>query len=253
MLRPLCKRVPIRGRGYSLAYQACGPLACNMYTLVCEKTGQAAVVDPSFHDRDEWEEIEEYLDGKQVTHILLTHGHADHVAGVADAMKLWPDASLHLHPLEEENYQQAREQGRYLGVKVPTLPEPSHTITDGEVFHIGETIKLRAVHTPGHAPGHIAFVDDRPSKDNKGAVVIGGDLLFRGSVGRTDFHNSSLDDLFASLRRLDDMLDDESIILSGHTTPTKLGIEKESNPFVRMALQRPKEWYDEAKVRLGWS
>jgi glyoxylase-like metal-dependent hydrolase (beta-lactamase superfamily II) len=72
-------------------------------------------------------------------------------------------------------------------------------------------------------------------------------------MGRTDFHNSSLDDLFASLRRLDDMLDDESIILSGHTTPTKLGIEKESNPFVRMALQRPKEWYDEAKVRLGWS
>ena len=69
-------------------------------------------------------------------------------------------------------------------------------------------------------------------KDSKGAVVVGGDLLFRGSVGRTDFFNSSVDDLLASIRRLYEELEDESIILSGHTTPTFLETERDSNPFV---------------------
>lgn len=164
----------------------------------------------------------------------------------------WPRASLHLHPLEAENYQLAAEQGRYFGLNVPRLPEPTHAIKDGQIINVGDSIQLRAIHTPGHAPGHVAFVDERPTETNDGAVVIGGDLLFRGSVGRTDFFNASIDDLFASLRRLYQELDDDSIVLSGHTTPTFLKEERNTNPFVASALQRPEEWFEEAKERHGW-
>ena len=113
------------------------------------------------------------------------------------------------------------------------------------------------LHTPGHAPGHVSFVDGRrsflhDSVENHGAVIVGGDLLFRGSVGRTDWPNASLEDLYASLRRLYEHFDDESIVLTGHTTPTYLKTEKEKNPFVAMSLQRSDDWYQEAQERNGW-
>ena len=247
------RRVPIRGRGYTVAYKACGPLMCNMFSLTCEETNDAVVIDPSTHDPSEFQVLEEHLDGKNVKHVLLTHGHADHVVGAADAVAAWPNASLHLHPLEHENYELAHEQGRHFGLRVPkNLPTPTHELQDDDVLEVGTSIRLRAVHSPGHSPGHIAFVDDRASNDNNGAVVIGGDLLFRGSVGRTDFFNSSPDDLYASLRRLYNELDENSIVLSGHTTPTHLKDERDTNPFVAMALQRPEEWFQQAKERHGW-
>lgn len=235
-----------------MAYEAFGPLMCNMYALVCDATGDAVVVDPSTHERSEFEVVEKYLEGTNVKHVLLTHGHADHVTGVPDIMKTWPNASLHLHPLEEENYSMAEEPGSSFGLRVPKLPQATDALKDGDTLKAGENIELRVVHTPGHSPGHVAFVDDRPADDNAGAVVIGGDLLFRGRVGRTDFFNSSVEDLSVSLRRLYEELDDESIILSGHTTPTFLKQERDTNPFVTNVLQRNDEWYQEAKIRHGW-
>jgi hydroxyacylglutathione hydrolase len=224
-----------------------------MYTMICESTNEAAIIDPSCHDRVEWDRLQEHLDGKEVKHILLTHGHADHVSGVVDVMGAFPKASLHLHPLEEENYRVAPEMGIHFGLRIPdNLPEPTHDLKESQIIKIGESIELEVTHTPGHAPGHVAFVDKRPSKDNEGAVMVGGDLLFRGSVGRTDFPNCSLDDLYASLRRLDEMYHDNTIVLSGHTTPTTLETEKETNPFVKFAMDRPREWFDEAKERHGW-
>jgi hydroxyacylglutathione hydrolase len=251
-MRSLSRRVPVKGRGYDLSYSPFGPLLCNMYSLVCEKTNEAVVVDPSTHDPGEFDSLVSHLEGKEIKHILLTHGHADHVSGVADAMKAWPNASLHLHPLEEENYQLAREQGLHFGLRFPPLPEPTNVLSDGDIVEVGESIRLKVLHTPGHAPGHVAFVDERGSEESTGAVIVGGDLLFRGSVGRTDFFNSSLEDLFASIRRLYEELDEKSMVLSGHTTATSLEAEKESNPFVMMARQRPDDCYNEAKERHEW-
>ncbi len=217
-MRNLSKRLPIRGRGYSLASKACGPLACRMYALICESTGEAAVVDPSFCSPFEFKALVDYLENHKANlkHILLTHGHPDHVVGVAETMKAWPEASLHLHPLEEENYQQAREMGHDFGIQFldEVLPSPTDDLTDGDIISVGNTIELSVIHTPGHSPGHVAFVDSRCMKhtdfsnfqentqkngDDKktGNVLISGDLLFHGSVGRTDFPNSSVDDLYA--------------------------------------------------------
>eukprot|EP00537_Pseudo-nitzschia_pungens_P012859 CAMPEP_0172388098 /NCGR_PEP_ID=MMETSP1061-20121228/5263_1 /TAXON_ID=37318 /ORGANISM="Pseudo-nitzschia pungens, Strain cf. pungens" /LENGTH=305 /DNA_ID=CAMNT_0013117909 /DNA_START=156 /DNA_END=1073 /DNA_ORIENTATION=- len=295
-MRNLTQRLPIRGRGYSLASYACGPLACNLYALVCDSTRDAVVVDPSCGTAREFRALEAFLEKHEATpkHILLTHGHPDHLLGVSLAMDAWPEASLHLHPLEEPNYNDARRMGADLGLRFVDdrpLPEPTHSLADGDVVRVGDSIELAVVHTPGHSPGHVALVDrrgladsataatdaatdtatdsatdaatanngdDSESRDmrtnnNTGNVLISGDLLFHGSVGRTDFHNSSMDDLYASLRRLYELFDDDSIVLSGHTTPTFLKKERTSNPFVDLALRRPLEWYEEARDWHGWN
>ena len=144
----------------------------------------------------------------------------------------------------------AQVHGKNFGMELPKLPPPTDEIVDGSILKIGENIQLKCLHTPGHAPGHVVFAEDQQT-DN-GGVILGGDLLFRGSVGRTDFFNSSMEDLLASLRRLYEELDDESIVLSGHTTPTHLNKERAENPFVAHALNSPEEWYQEAKERHGW-
>ena len=210
-MRSLSKRVPIRGRGYSLASKACGSLACRVYALVCESTKDAAVVDPSFCSPFEFQALVDHLESQKANlkHVLLTHGHPDHVVGVAETMKAWPEASLHLHPLEEENYKQAREIGYDFGIRFSDekLQPPTDELYDGDIIRVGNNIELTVIHTPGHAPGHVAFVDRRCANhkdsgnkgDNQtnGNVLISGDLLFHGSVGRTDFPNSSVDDLYA--------------------------------------------------------
>lgn len=230
----------------------CGPLACNVFALICENTKDAVVIDPSPTTPSEFEALQEHLDGANVKHILLTHGHSDHVAGVANATRTWPHASLSIHPLDMGNYSVAQEMGFQFGLDIPELPQPTHELKDRDVIRVGDSIELEVLHTPGHAPGHVAFIDRRPGADNDGSVIINGDLLFRGSVGRTDFPNGNIDDLFASLRRLYEEYDDESMVLSGHTTPTFLKAERDTNPFVASALQRPLDWFQEAKSRHGW-
>lgn len=246
------------------------------------------MIDSSASSPFEFHAFQQFLtekhQGTTVKDILLTHGHPDHVVGLPELLKRWPQASLHLHPLEEENYQTAQEFGLQLGMPMSAterLPAPSHELSDGQVIRVGDSIELTVVHTPGHSPGHVAFVDRRSaamlpdfsdplgddsdtstdngdesgsSNNNNGHVLISGDLLFRGSVGRTDLHNASMEDLLASLRRIYESFDDNSIVLSGHTTPTFLSRERESNknPFVHLALQRPPEWFQECKYYHEW-
>ena len=165
-MRNLSKRLPIRGRGYSLARKSCGPLACNAYAVVCESIKDAAVIDPSFSTPHEFQALAKFLEDREANlkHVLLTHGHPDHVFGIFELMKAWLQASLFLHPLEEPNYNKARQVGLDFGLRFPgdddeALPTPTNTLTDGDLLTIGKSIKLSVVHAPGHAPGHVAFVD----------------------------------------------------------------------------------------------
>ena len=183
--------------------------------LLYVTTKEAAVIDPSFVNPTEFKALKDFLEKKNANlkHVLLTHGHPDHVMGVGEMMNTWPEASLHLHPMEDENYRRSREMGFEFGLRLPDtpLPTPTHELQEGGVVRIGDNIELSVVHTPGHSPGHVSFIDRRsfeePTKDGNNnntnnhnkhvGVMISGDLLFQGSVGRTDFHNSSLDDLYA--------------------------------------------------------
>ncbi|KAG7347432.1 beta-lactamase-like protein [Nitzschia inconspicua] len=280
-MRTLSRRIPIRNRGYTLASQTCGPLACNMYALVCDTSKEAVVVDASTTNPSEFQAFQQFLTeqhGAHLKHILLTHAHPDHIIGITETMRKWPEASLHVHPMEEENYSTAYEFGLQLGMPMPheRLPRPTDELREGQIIRVGDSIELTVVHTPGHSPGHVAFVDRRvmtdfieqssdsassrsgsknfknDASDSAGNVLLLGDLLFRGSVGRTDLHNASMEDLLASLRRLYESFHDDSIVLSGHTTPTFLQRERQSNPFVDLALKRPREWYEEYKEHHEW-
>ena len=286
-MRDLSKRIPIRGRGYRVAYQTCGPILCNMYALICDATGEAAIIDPSCETSKDWDQLESYLGNRgggrrkihstptthtDVKHIFLTHGHADHVLGLSEAMARWPRASVYLHPLEEENYRQAESLGKQYGIEIPgSLPTPTDELHDGDTVSVGEKIQLRVVHTPGHSPGHVVFADSLPNghdsanagkarddgssqsmAHSNGAVIFSGDLLFRGTVGHTEMHNASFADLSSSLCRLYDVFHGDSIVLSGHTTPTYMKTEKESNRYVISALNRPSNFLEEARQRHGW-
>ena len=148
---------------------------------------ESAVIDPSFTNRREFDGFRHHLEQHHgdLKHILLTHGHPDHVVGVTETLREWPDASLHLHALEEENYFTAQDLAVQLGMPMPLghqLPDPTHELKDGDSIKIGDTIKLNVIHTPGHAPGHVAFVDANPCPEKQqGQVLISGDLLFRFS------------------------------------------------------------------------
>jgi hydroxyacylglutathione hydrolase len=248
-----------------------------MFALICDSTKEAAVIDNSITNPFEFHTFQRYLTeqhGARLKHIFLTHAHPDHIVGLQETMKRWPEVSLHLHPMEEENYHMAHDFGMKLGMPMSheKLPTPTDELSEGQVIRVGDSIELTAVHTPGHSPGHIVFVDRRtmgnlekegngPAQStsdsddiekNNGSVLFSGDLLFRGSVGRTDLHNASMEDLLASIRRLYEWFDDDSIVLSGHSTPTFLKRERKSNPFVDLALKRPQAWFEEYKEHHEW-
>ena len=163
-----------------------GQLEVNCYILADEETGKAIIVDPG----DDPETIVEAIAGLDVSMIVLTHGHFDHV-GAVPAIKEKTGAKLALHEDEREMYAAVTEQGALWGFKMPKMPPPDVLLKEGDTVDAGE-LSLTVIHTPGHSPGSISLYA-------KG-VVLTGDTLFMGSVGRTDFPGGSMPKLRQSLR-----------------------------------------------------
>lgn len=193
----------------------------NQYMVICPETGDAAIVD-SGGDPGLFLDFAKERDA-QVKHLLQTHAHVDHIAGLT-ATKAATDAPIYLHPADAPVYASARQHGRMFGMNIPELPSIDIDIVDGETLHVGK-LAFEAWHTPGHCPGHICFVD----KAN--GVVFGGDLLFQGSVGRTDLPGAEPDKMGPSLSRLF-TLDDDTNVFAGHMGPTTIGRERTTNPFL---------------------
>jgi hydroxyacylglutathione hydrolase len=118
-------------------------------------------------------------------------------------------------------------QGRMFGLNAENSPPPDRLIDEGDTVRIGET-ELSVVYTPGHAPGHIALIGD--------GFIIGGDVLFAGSIGRTDLPGGSMDRLMRSIREKFLPLPDDTVVLSGHGPTTTIGRERASNPFILSAM-----------------
>jgi hydroxyacylglutathione hydrolase len=201
------------------------PFGETSWLVGCPETGAAALVDPGGH-------IPELLAiaGQQeldVGQIWLTHAHIDHVAGVAEAVEA-TGASLSLHPLDRPLYDAVEQQAAMFGLRVPPLPTPTRWLETDEVLEIGR-LRARVLHMPGHAPGHVAFwfadLD----------VVISGDCLFAGSIGRTDLPGGSHEVLMQSIRNVLLPLGEQVTVLPGHGPQTTLGQERRTNPFLAMS------------------
>lgn len=200
-----------------------GVFASNTYLLAARRGEGAVVVDPG-QDADELlaQRLAEH--GLRLEGVLLTHGHVDHV-WTAAAVAHTAGVPAWIHP--EDRYLLERPSAALgmLGVErfEISIPADLRDLADAQTMTLGG-IGLEVRHTPGHTPGHCVFLTD--------GLLLSGDLIFAGSVGRTDFPRGSHEDLMESIRRVVLPLDDEIVILSGHGPATTVGTERRSNPFV---------------------
>jgi hydroxyacylglutathione hydrolase len=196
-----------------------GPLAENTYIVAHAASGMAAVIDPG----EEGEEILRQLSTRGLTldKILLTHGHFDHVGGVR-ALKERTGANVYVHPDEVDRMLGAPRQGAMFGLGVPKPPAPDVLVKEGDIVPFADQ-EFRVLHTPGHTPGHVTFV--------AGGLAFVGDLIFAGSIGRTDLPGGSHEELLRSVRRKIFTMPDETILFPGHGPATTVGEEKRTNPF----------------------
>lgn len=199
------------------------PFEQNCTVLWCETTRQAAVVDPG----GDLERILAVMEkeGLSLAMILVTHGHIDHAGGVADlAERLQVPVE---GPAEADRFwiEGMSQQSRMFGFPNVRSFEPTRWLQDGDKVKFGE-VELEVLHCPGHTPGHVVFYH-RPSE-----LVVVGDVLFQGSIGRTDFPQSDHAALIRSIKEKLFPLGDDVDFIPGHGPMSTLGEERRFNPFV---------------------
>jgi glyoxylase-like metal-dependent hydrolase (beta-lactamase superfamily II) len=197
-----------------------GPLQENCAIVEHIASRTAAAVDPG----DEGESILAFLAerGLSLTTILLTHGHFDHV-GAVGLLKERTGAKIHAHAADVDLIRQASAHGALYGIPVDPVPPPDVLVEDGDTVPFGDD-GFRVLHTPGHSAGSVTFV-------LAGHAFV-GDLIFAGSIGRTDLPGGALPDLMRSVREKIFTLGDAIALIPGHGPDTTVGRERRLNPFV---------------------
>lgn len=201
------------------------PLGCNCTILGDPVTKEAIVVDPGGAPERILHEVRQL--GLTVRLILHTHAHFDHFLAAGE-MKRQTGAALCLHQDDLDLWDNLETQCRMFGVPYVAVPQPEYWIKDEERIALGG-LTVVGMHTPGHTPGSMSF--HIPG----GTVVLAGDTLFRGSIGRTDLWGGDFDAIERSIRERLYTLDDATTVVTGHGPETEIGIEKESNQFFRVA------------------
>jgi glyoxylase-like metal-dependent hydrolase (beta-lactamase superfamily II) len=195
-----------------------GAFAENAYLVECVRSGAAILVDPGAAVA----ELLEAARGLEVEAIVLTHAHIDHVEGLARA-KRETGAPVHLHRADERLYHAAPLQAQWYGLELEPLPAVDRWMEPGERLSFGRcTLEVRF--TPGHAPGHVVLVGD--------GLALVGDVVFAGSIGRTDLPGGDLETLMRSIRGEILALPDATILHPGHGPETTVGHERATNPFL---------------------
>ena len=204
-----------------------GPIQANCVLLGDPVAGVVAVIDPGEEAPRILERIER--SGLEPVLILHTHGHLDHAGGTAELAKLLgPGVPVGLHRDELDLYRNLAMQGRMFGLEAATPPMPTLWLEHGDRLELGN-LALEVRHTPGHSPGGVCFVVHGAPEP----TVIVGDVLFAGSIGRTDLFGGSFEVLERSIREQLFTLPDATRVVCGHGPDTTIGREKRSNPFVR--------------------
>jgi hydroxyacylglutathione hydrolase len=198
-------------------------LAQNCSVLVDESTQRAAVVDPG----GDLDAIRAAIDktGATVEKVFLTHGHVDHCAGARALARHYGVPIEGPHPDERFWLEMLPEQSARFGLPVAESFEPDRWLADGDTVRFGNET-LEVFHCPGHTPGHIVFF----SRAHRLALV--GDVLFAGSIGRTDFPRGNHADLIRSIREKLWPLGDDVTFVPGHGPVSTFGEERRSNPYV---------------------
>lgn len=202
------------------------PFSENTYVLYNENKS-AFLVDPGNFQPSETEEISTFIqdNGLNIQNILLTHAHIDHVLGLQWAFDTYRVPVL-MHHADQEVLERNPMSARGFGFFFKPFEGDIDYLEEGETVSLDEDV-LSIYHVPGHSPGSIAF----HSQAQK--WVISGDVLFEGSIGRTDLYKGDFNQLIHSIRTKLFVLDDEAKVFSGHGNPTHIGFEKQYNPFLK--------------------
>lgn len=200
-----------------------GDFAENTYLVVCPDSGDAVVVDPGAAAAAVARTVSK--EGLTLKAVLLTHAHLDHIEGVHLVRALDPEVPIWLHPADRNWYDGIQQQAAMFGMRVEPQPPPDHEFVPGESFTFGGCT-LEVAFAPGHAPGHVILV----SREHGAALV--GDVIFQGSIGRTDLPGGDFRTLMDSIRREILTLPDDMVLYPGHGPETTVGRERISNPFV---------------------
>ena len=206
--------------------QAVGPFFKNGFIVGCETTREAVLIDPG----DEVASLLAFAEKQKlaIRHILLTHGHVDHVTGVAAAKRAL-GVPVFLHRDDLFLYERAVQTGAMFGLTVEPQPPIDVFYSAGQAITFGE-YEVRPHHTPGHCPGGVCLQIGK-----KGAVgmdLFVGDTLFAGAIGRTDLPGGDHQTLIASIRNVLFPFGDEAIVYPGHGPSTTIGQERRTNPFL---------------------
>ena len=212
--------------------RAVAPFFKNGYILGCERTREAVVIDPG-------DEVDALLDvlkehSLRAKYILLTHAHLDHITGVAAAKRAL-DVPVWLHRDDDFLYKGVVQQGMMFGLRVEPQPKVDHFYDDAQTLDFGQyTVSVH--HTPGHCPGGVCLAVNGDPESNGPSVpgiLIVGDTLFAGSIGRTDLPGGDSATLLKSIRDVLFRFPADTPVYSGHGEATTVGHEKRTNPFLR--------------------
>jgi hydroxyacylglutathione hydrolase len=202
-----------------------GQFVQNCYLVADSAAGEAVMIDPG-------EESDRFLAelhsrGWSLESIWLTHGHIDHIMGVR-AVHEATHAPIALHPLDRPLYDALPAYGSWVGMRLETPPPPQVQLAAGQLLSVGE-FRFEVHFTPGHSPGSVSFLGH--------GMVFGGDVLFSGSVGRTDLPGGDPLTLMSTLQTEFLSLPDSTVVYSGHGPETTIGVERHTNPFLTGAYR----------------
>jgi glyoxylase-like metal-dependent hydrolase (beta-lactamase superfamily II)/thioesterase domain-containing protein len=199
-----------------------GPLQTNCYVVVCQATNACAIIDPG----GSADEILSFIEAQalHVQYVLLTHAHWDHIGAVAEVVEA-TGASLAVHP-DDASLLAVGGGGLLLGFTILPAPPPDVHLADGQILAVG-TLRLRVLHVPGHAAGHVVFYE--PTHQ----VLFDGDVLFAGGIGQTNFPGGNYHQLMDSIQRKLLTLPDETAVYPAHGPATTIGAERQHNPWLR--------------------
>lgn len=203
------------------------PFRENTYLLYDKESKAAAIIDPGCYDRYEEEELLQCIEELElkVEYLLNTHCHIDHVLGNAFVKRKF-DVPLHAHTLEQPVLKAVESYAGSYGFHKYQSTEIDVFLKEGDPFELGGHA-LQILHLPGHAPGHLAFYNEQ------GKFILSGDVLFDGSIGRTDLPGGDHATLIQSIKEKMMLLPDDTKVYAGHMGPTTIGKERKTNPFLK--------------------
>ena len=202
-----------------------GPFQENSYVLY-DETRECVIIDPGNNTASEDKKLSDFISENNliVKRLILTHGHIDHINGnkyVFDTYGLLPE----VHQSDVYFIEKHLSSATMYGLPAQQSPMPKTYLKEGDVIEFGNS-KLQTIHTPGHSPGSITFYNVEQK------FMIAGDVLFYGSIGRTDLPMGNMDDLISSIKNKLFNLGDDMKVYNGHGQSTTIGFEKLHNPFL---------------------